>query len=68
MNTLLAKQPPSDRILRRAATIVFVLNLLLTAPFTTAAQQAAKVYRIGYLSYFGCSDDPFLDPFRQGST
>ena len=67
MNTLLAKQPRRDRILRRAATIVFVLSLLLTAPFTTAAQQAAKVYRIGYLSYLGCSDDPFLKgPFRQG--
>jgi ABC-type uncharacterized transport system substrate-binding protein len=25
-----------------------------------------KVYRIGYLSYFGCSDDPFHIPFRQG--
>ena len=67
MKTLLAKQPRRDRILRRAATIVFVLSLLLTAPFTIAAQQAAKVYRIGYLSYIGCSDDPFLKgPFREG--
>ena len=67
MNALLAEQSEGGRILRGAATIVFVLSLLLTAPFTTAAQQAAKVYRIGYLSYLGCSDDPFLKgPFRQG--
>lgn len=67
MNTLLAMQPPRDRVLRRAATIVFVLSLLLGAAFTTAAQQMAKVYRIGFLSYLGCSDDPFLKgPFRQG--
>lgn len=67
MNALFAKQPQRDRTLRRAATIVFGLSLLLTASFTTAAQQAAKVYRIGYLSYLGCSEDPFLKgPFRQG--
>jgi hypothetical protein len=59
MNALLAEQSQRDRILR-GATIVCVLSLLLTAPFTTAAQQATKVYRIGYLSYLGCSDDPFL--------
>jgi putative ABC transport system substrate-binding protein len=47
--------------------IGFVLALSLTlAPLVVEAQQAGKVYRIGYLSYFGCSDDPFLIPFRQG--
>ena len=67
MNARLAKPTQRDGILRRAAMIVFVLGLLLTAPFTTAAQQAARVYRIGYLSYLGCSDDPFLKgPFRLG--
>src|SRR4029450_668625 len=67
MNALLAIQPQRDRILRRAAPIVFVLSLLLTAPFTAAAQQAAKVHRIGCLSYLGCSVDPFLKgPFREG--
>jgi putative tryptophan/tyrosine transport system substrate-binding protein len=39
---------------------------LVFAPFAAEAQQAGKVYRIGYLSYLGCSDDPFLIPFRQG--
>ena len=67
MNAFLAKQPRRGRILPRAVAIVFVLSLLPTAPFITAAQQTPKVYRIGYLSYLGCSDDPFLKgPFRQG--
>jgi putative ABC transport system substrate-binding protein len=36
-------------------------------PLAAEAQQAGKIYRIGYLSYLGCSDDPFLrDSFRQG--
>jgi ABC-type uncharacterized transport system substrate-binding protein len=40
---------------------------LLTAPLAAEGQLASRVYRIGYLSYLGCSDDPFLrDPFRQG--
>jgi putative tryptophan/tyrosine transport system substrate-binding protein len=67
MNTLRAKRPRRDRVLRHGAAIVFTLSLLLAAPFNIAAQQTAKVYRIGYLSYLGCSDDPFLPgPFRQG--
>jgi putative ABC transport system substrate-binding protein len=46
---------------------ILTLSLLLTAPLAAAAQPAPKVYRIGYLSYLGCSDDPFLGgPFRQG--
>jgi putative ABC transport system substrate-binding protein len=40
---------------------------LLAAPLAAEAQPAAKIHRIGYLSYLGCSDDPFLrGPFRQG--
>jgi putative ABC transport system substrate-binding protein len=52
---------------RPARTAILTLNLLLTAALGVAAQPAPKVYRIGYLSYLGCSDDPFLrGPFRQG--
>jgi putative ABC transport system substrate-binding protein len=40
---------------------------LLAAPLAAEGQLASRVYRIGYLSYLGCSDDPFLrGPFRQG--
>jgi len=67
MNALLARQRSGDRVLSRAAAIVLTLSLLMAAPFTIAGQQTPKVYRIGYLSYLGCSDDPFLTgPFRQG--
>jgi putative ABC transport system substrate-binding protein len=53
-------------IIRAALAAALALGLLV-APLAAEAQQAPKVYRIGYLSYLGCSDDPFLrDPFRQG--
>jgi putative ABC transport system substrate-binding protein len=40
---------------------------LLAAPLAAEAQLASRVYRIGYLSYLGCSDDSLLrGPFRQG--
>jgi putative tryptophan/tyrosine transport system substrate-binding protein len=39
---------------------------VLATPLAAEAQQAGKVYRIGYLSYLGCSDDPFKGPFLQG--
>ena len=40
---------------------------VLAAPLAAGAQSAGKIYRIGYLSYLGCSEDPFLkDSFRQG--
>src|SRR5262245_58071289 len=46
--------------------VIFALSLTL-ASLVAEAQQTGKVYRIGYLSYFGCSDDPFLrGPFREG--
>jgi putative ABC transport system substrate-binding protein len=39
----------------------------LALPFAGEAQQAGKVYRIGYLSPSGCPTRPeYLDPFRQG--
>jgi putative ABC transport system substrate-binding protein len=51
----------------RRIGLAVVLTLSLTlAPLVAEAQQAGKVYRIGYLSYRGCSDDPYLIPFRQG--
>jgi len=40
---------------------------LLTEPLVAAAQPAEKVSRIGFLSWLGCSDDPFLGTsFRDG--
>jgi putative ABC transport system substrate-binding protein len=40
---------------------------LCSAPFVSSAQQASKVYRIGYLSYLGCPPRPeIMGPFRQG--
>jgi len=40
---------------------------LLAAPLVVEGQPAGKIYRIGYLSYLGCSNDPFLrGPFREG--
>jgi putative ABC transport system substrate-binding protein len=40
---------------------------LSAAPFAAGAQLAGKVYRIGWLSYFGCPIRPeFMGPFRQG--
>ena len=53
--------------MERRAFIGTLAGGLLAAPLGAEAQQTGKVYRIGYLSYFGCSEDPFLrGPFRQG--
>jgi putative tryptophan/tyrosine transport system substrate-binding protein len=52
--------------MRRIGLAVVLTVSLTLAPLVAEAQQAGKVYRIGYLSYLGCSDDPFLIPFRQG--
>jgi ABC-type uncharacterized transport system substrate-binding protein len=50
----------------RLIGLVLAIGLTL-APLAAGAQQAQKVYRIGYLAYLGCLEDPFLrDPFRQG--
>jgi ABC-type uncharacterized transport system substrate-binding protein len=39
----------------------------LALPLAASAQQAGKVYRIGWLGYFGCPIRPeFMGPFRQG--
>ena len=41
--------------------------VLLAAPLAAEAQQAGKVYRIGFLSYLGCPIRPdVMSPFRQG--
>src|SRR5215510_947840 len=51
----------------RRAFIGTLTSGLFAAPLAAGAQQAGKVWWIGYLSYLGCSDDPFFkDPFRQG--
>ena len=51
----------------RRAFIGTLAGGLLAAPLAVRGQQASRVYRIGYLSYLGCSDDLFLkEPFRQG--
>ena len=51
----------------RRTFIGTVAGGLLAAPLTASAQQASKVYRIGYLSHFGCPLRPeSMGPFRQG--
>ena len=43
-----------------------VAVLTLAAPVAADAQQAAKVYRIGYLSSGPSTSNLFVEPFRQG--
>ena len=43
-----------------------VAVLILVAPLATDAQQAAKVYRIGYLSSGPSTSNLFVEPFRHG--
>src|SRR5262245_13901643 len=51
---------------RFAALIVLDLTLL-AAPLAAEAQQAGKVYRIGYLSYSSSAGNPhLLEAFREG--
>ena len=53
--------------MERRAFLAMASGSLLAAPLAAEGQLASRVYRIGYLSYLGCSDDPFLrGPFRQG--
>jgi len=67
MTTRLVTQSGINRLLRPAAlSVILALSPLLNVLCGVGAQPAPKVYRIGYLSYLGCSDDPFLIPFRQG--
>jgi ABC-type uncharacterized transport system substrate-binding protein len=49
-------------------TLLYGLTLgTLALPLATSAQQAGKVYRIGFLSYAGCPVHPVtMGPFRQG--
>ena len=67
MKALLVKLSGIDRPLRRAILATGLTLGLLTEPFSAAAQPAAKVARIGFLSWLGCSDDPYLrGSFREG--
>ena len=53
--------------MNRRTFLSVLTGSLFAAPLAAEAQLAPKVYRIGYLSDLGCSDDPFLrDPFRRG--
>jgi putative tryptophan/tyrosine transport system substrate-binding protein len=47
--------------------LLMVAVALCSAPSVSSAQQASKVYRIGFLSYAGCPIRPdIMGPFRQG--
>jgi putative ABC transport system substrate-binding protein len=48
----------------RLSLVVVVLTLV--APLSAGAQQAAKVYRIGYLSSGPSTSNLFVEPFREG--
>jgi len=67
MKALLVKLSWIDRPLRRAILATGLTLALFTEPFAAAAQPAVKVARIGFLSWLGCSDDPYLrGSFREG--
>src|SRR5712692_9813025 len=47
--------------------VLAILLAVLLSPLAASAQQASKVYRIGYLSTLGCPIRPeIMGPFRQG--
>ena len=52
----------------RSAALAVVLTLgLFTEPLPASAQPPTKGWRIGFLSWLGCSEDPFLrSSFRDG--
>jgi len=53
--------------LRFLGFLLMVAVALCSAPSISSAQQAAKVWRIGFLSYVGCPIPPgIMGPFRQG--
>jgi len=53
--------------LRVLGFLLMVAVALCSAPSVSSAQQASKVYRIGYLSYSGCPIRPeIMGTFRQG--
>ena len=53
--------------LRVLGLLMMVAVALCSAPSVSSAQQASKVYRIGFLSYQGCPIPPnSMGPFRQG--
>jgi putative tryptophan/tyrosine transport system substrate-binding protein len=54
-------------MLRILASLLMIAIALCSAPSVSSAQQASKVYRIGFLSYQGCPIPPnSMGPFRQG--
>jgi putative ABC transport system substrate-binding protein len=53
------------RPLMRFATLTLVL-VFLAAALIADAQQAGKVYRIGYLRYLACTEPAFFTDLRQG--
>jgi len=50
----------------RRAFITLVGGSILAAPLAAGAQQAAKVYRLGYLSTGGTLNSPYAEVLRQG--
>jgi putative ABC transport system substrate-binding protein len=53
--------------LRVLGFLLMAAVALCSAPSVSSAQQAGKVYRIGFLSYQGCPVPPItMGPFRQG--
>lgn len=67
MKALLVKRRSITRACQAVALAVGFTVGLLAEPLFAAAQPTAKASRIGFLSWLGCSDDPFLrGPFRDG--
>jgi putative ABC transport system substrate-binding protein len=59
-------RPPIGLIMPLAALTLVLVSVLLAVPLVAETQQAAKVYRIGYLRYYGCSEPAQFTELRQG--
>jgi ABC-type uncharacterized transport system substrate-binding protein len=63
----LRRQPFSTEVFMRLLGLVILVSSLTLAAPAAEAQQASKVYLIGYLSSRGCPIRPeMMGPFRQG--
>src|SRR5262249_1008602 len=64
---LLGPRQPSHEVTMRRIGLAVVLAISLLAPLALEAQQAGKVYRIGFLGLSSAEDyAPNIQAFRQG--
>ena len=58
--------PNSSLVMKRRTFLALLPGSLRAAPLAAEAQQAPKVYRIGFLSGGTATASPFVEQFRQG--